>query len=95
MSRRSVEQHVATARKEALADVERMARAVLRACPSRAEFVMGMGRWFFTLHNGEVEHDAPAKARALAAYIATFDTALCLTGSPMRFTAAGPVETDW
>ena len=93
----------------ALAEVERRARLVLKRRPDLAEFVMAMGVWSFTGHDGRTveaykEHRGSGGAyryepyqwaRPLADFIGEWDDYLKLTGSPMRFTADGPVVTSW
>ena len=96
---------------EARGEIERLARAILRKKAQLHEFVMAMGTWFFTNHAGkvvehEVEHYNPVSTSPyshtprrwvapLWEFIQEWDEDLHLTGDPMRFTAEGPVITEW
>lgn len=75
--------------------VEGKARRVLRKNPHLKEFVMAMGTWLFVHRDGGVVVDTPYCARGLAKLINELDDTYHLTGHPMRFTADGPVVTDW
>lgn len=102
----------------ALAEVERLARKILKEHQNLNEFVMGMGMWEITrkigtrddsggtvvkfqtttesygLINDVVELEL-AYLKPLGDFIDEWDSVLHLTGTPMRFTADGPVVTDW
>lgn len=76
-------------------EVERLARAILKRHPSLKEFVMGMGIWgFWDKNDNSVDAD-DRRVRSLARFISKWDRFLYLSGSPMRFTADGPVVTYW
>jgi hypothetical protein len=79
------------------AEVRRRARAVLRRCPELNEFVKAMGLWVFTDHEGDslLDFDGDPRFAAVAEIICEWDHSLHLTGTPVRFTARGPVVTDW
>ena len=88
-----------SARRTALHYIERMARAMLRKHKDLGEFVMGMGTWTFNYKDRSkgriawnVKHIDNSK---LAKFIEEWDDALKLTGTPMRFTADGPIVTEW
>lgn len=87
----------------ALAEVERLARIILRKNPSLKEFVNAMGVCFFTTHDGYIvdlyEYGTGTLTRKsfkeLAYLIDEWDSILKLTGESMRFTATGDKITDW
>lgn len=82
--------------------IERKARAILRNHPDLDEYVMAMGGWFFT--GKDRSHDIstssrdyiPWYARPFERMMDAFEEMeLKVTGEPMRFTANGPVVSDW
>lgn len=88
--------------------LEREARKILRAHKRLDEFVMGMGGWFFTVKIGSkingmiveeghstILHEPPPYAEKLAEFITDCEKLFSITGTPMRFTANGPVVTEW
>jgi hypothetical protein len=97
---RQIEQLVEIASQIALAEIERIARKVLRKHKSRlTEFVMAMGSATFTHKDGTNvgtnEWESFAGMRPLDKLLDEWDETLHLTGTPMRFTADGPKVTDW
>jgi hypothetical protein len=80
----------------AMAEVERLARQVLKRCTSFDEFVMGMGIASFTLKDGRSVFTGEVKAaKKLNDFLSRWDRDLKLTGSPIRFTAEGKAYFDW
>jgi hypothetical protein len=91
--------------------VEIEARKILKTHPNLDEFVMGMGGWFFTRKIGTIGrhrmkvipeesntiYDNPKyiEHSPLANFLGEWDSDLHITGYPMRFTATGPIRTDW
>ena len=84
----------------AMKEIERIARAHLVRCNTLHEFVMCMGRHFFTDKAGNVMHcdemnlklcDCPE----LHEFINSIDNELKITGVPIRFTATGLARHDW
>lgn len=94
-ARANVRRALRDARTQALALIEECARAAMRANPKLHEFIMAMGTWFFVDATGKVIDGTPRNVRRLANIIDEFDGTLRLSGHPMRFTADGPVVTDW
>lgn len=92
-------------------EIQAEARKVLAMHPGHLnEFVMGMGTAFFTGREERSEIDdefwdaMPAPpydvdrvpgAKRLNALIDRFNEAFNVCGDPMRFTATGPVVTNW
>lgn len=93
--------HLEEMQRIALAEVERMAREIMRKHPSLREFVMAMGVWFFTQQqrhgrpDRKVDEQDVRHLAGLGRFIDSWDRVLHLTGTPMRFTVDGPVITDW
>lgn len=83
--------------KMALHELERRARVAMRRDPSAVEFVMGMGAVFFRMKNGkDADYTTSRPAlRPVFDLLAEWDDYLHLTGTPMRFTADGPVIKEW
>jgi hypothetical protein len=95
----------------ALGLIEQRARAILRKKKNLNEFVMGMGVINFTDKNGEiVDHNhqtgydeyldqsyyEPFRwAKPVTDILDEWDDYLKLTGTPMRFTADGPIIRQW
>lgn len=87
----------------ALEHVEYLARTILQQHKNLDEFVMAMGTWYFTkrVNNAAgfeiLDQDSTRylENSRLRAFIDVWDQCLKLTGQPMRFTAEGPVQTDW
>jgi len=82
--------------------VEEMARDILRKHKNLHEFIMGMGIASFNSTtkdvNGwsiSVDIDEYAYMNQLYEFICQWDEPLGITGTPMRFTADGPVITEW
>lgn len=102
-TKKRVERLLREAEGVALALLEQRARAVLRRNPQLKEFVMAMGSAHFEAHDGEQvgicmspwSHDYRKYTRPVDEVLDDFDDVLKLTGTPMRFTADGPVVTDW
>jgi hypothetical protein len=102
MLERQYDALVAEMTETALMIVEQDARVILTKHPNLNEFVMGMGGWFFTrrLVVNSIIHEGDGmpyyiKESNLAECIEKWDSLLGLTGSPMRFTAEGPVVRQW
>lgn len=91
-----ITRHYQAAVELALAEVERRARKVMREHPAMVEFVMVMGGWSFKGRDGQ-SYCAEDKGylQPLEDFISEWDQYLKLTGTPMRFTAIGPVRTQW
>lgn len=88
--------------KAALYIVEKRARAVLTEYPALHEFYMAMGVYGFRGANDSdnewfIVHDrwTNTSCKALDDFISEWDEYLKLTGTPMRFTATGPVVRQW
>ena len=88
----------------ALKELEKLARNFLRKYPDYKEFVMGMGVWSVRhnaggnyCHRDSRYHDVEPELMEIGEFIDyfeyQFDNTFC--GNPMRFTAEGPVITDW
>lgn len=79
--------------------IEIEARKILIEHPSLDEFVMAMGAATFTIKNDRRINSLWLDEREyfdeLNQFINEFDQTLHFTGSPMRFTATGPVVKDW
>lgn len=99
MSAPSLTQRYKDLQDDALAEVERQARAILRRTATLDEFVMGMGTAFFTLRSGKpstaLENSDDHRIGVLRDFIGEWDEVLRLTGAPMRFTARGEKITTW
>lgn len=83
-----------------LAAVERLARKAMKRHPKLEEFTMAMGAWFFSVPDrrrtvGADEADEFPGMLKLREFLEEWDDVLKLTGTPMRFTADGPVVRDW
>lgn len=84
----------------AVEETERLARKALREHPDVKEFVMGMGRALFVVHEDE-EHedivgvDEDDRFKELSEFLGRWDNDLRVTGIAMRFTADGPKVTEW
>lgn len=92
----------------ALEIVVHKARKILTTHPYLDEFVMCMGTWFFTRKLG-TKDDLNMLVRKgkndiaefcqymhpVRDFISEWDNAFKLTGTPIRFTATGPVVTNW
>lgn len=100
---KAVDKFYQDASDHALAYVEQEARKILAKHPNLDEFIMCMGSYFFTRKKGKMFGDdaivgTPPKyidESPLVKFIEEWDPYLKLTGAPMRFTATGPVVTDW
>lgn len=80
----------------ALKELERMARKAMREHPELTEFVMGMGIATFTDKNdNNIDCNERSYLKPLDDFFYEWDDKLGLTGTPMRFTADGPIETEW
>lgn len=92
---KDVEKLYEQAQEIALSLVEKEARKIMRKHTNIKDFVMAMGGWNFWYHDGnEVPHDLKY-LDPLQRIFQEWDDYLGLTGTPMRFTAEGPVRTDW
>lgn len=82
----------------ALAEVERMARAILVKYTNLHTFSIGMGSWGFVTQNGDHValpfENVPKYMYPLRDFIDEWDTRLYLTGQYMKFTATSPKITD-
>lgn len=83
------------AQKTALNMLEARARAILRKHRNLREFVMGMGGWGFWTTDDEPLDNETGYLKPVRDLIEQWDDALGLTGTPLRFTADGPVMTEW
>ena len=76
--------------------IELRARAYMKDNPEVKEFVMAMGS--ATFNDGKnclYDSDLPPGSEAVFDLINKYDEDYHITGVPMRFTATGPVVTDW
>jgi len=95
---------------KAAAYVEFLARKILAENPELQEFVMAMGTYFFIDRAGETVdteeqymgpdyryyiQDSDTVFAELNEFISEWDQHLKITGDAMRFTATGPVITNW
>ncbi len=81
----------------ALAEVERLARKIMRRNPKSITcFCMAMGYATFYDKNGSLD-DNDHRTRELDDFIGTWDRILHLTGTPMKIEGKwdSPVITDW
>ena len=96
---RQIRFHYDKDRKQALAEVEKMARKILVEHPNLEEFVLAMGVATFTAKEKGAEHDISTCERAymkkLDRLLCEWDEMLCLTGEGVRFTATGKRITHW
>lgn len=95
----------------ASAEIERLARKVLREHKSLKSFTMAMGTFFFEDHKGNViesydmvhnwkmdtytRKDTFLYFKPLNDFIMKWDEELKVTGDPMHFTATGEKITEW
>jgi hypothetical protein len=80
----------------ALKLIESEARKLLRNHNSLNEFVMAMGSTFFIDKHGEVVDNWRFKyIEQFTDLINDLDDRFHITGTPMRFTANGPIVTNW
>lgn len=87
--------HLREADRLALAEVERLARSIMRRHPRLHEFCMGMGSWCFWTKDGQQFDDSDLKYLSpIGNFLYEYED-LKLTGTPMRFTVDGPVVTNW
>jgi hypothetical protein len=93
--RKLLEQQYKQADETAMQIVEEIARKILRKHKKLDEFCMGMGTWFFSDYAGKLYDGDDKLAKELDDFMNEWDAYLHLTGQPMRFTADGPVITDW
>jgi flavodoxin len=91
--RKLLEQQYNAAEETALEIVEEIGRHIIRE-NDLEEFVMGMGTWCFYSEDGQIDDDDPM-IDEMKNFISEWDNYLHLTGSLMRFTADGPVITNW
>jgi hypothetical protein len=89
-----LEQQYNTAFETGLEIVEEIGRRILRE-NDLYEFVMGMGTWCFYDESDNQYSDDDCFVEDMDNFIDEWDEYLHLTGQPMRFTAYGPVITDW
>lgn len=98
-TRKIIEFHIDAARKEAIAEVERLAMKYLREHATLKEFVMENGHLFFIQNKKptiNIGHStAPKYMKALEDLIVEWNDILHITGEPMRFTAYGRKITNW
>jgi len=93
---KAMKQHLDAAYRIGLAEIERLARKILREHTNLDEFVMAMGGAFFVKKDGEHFHTWDCKYMGqLDRLITAWDDTLGLTGEPMRFTATGRKQTSW
>lgn len=94
---KTIQWHFDLAYDHAIREVERLARQILSRHATLDEFIMAMGMATFSV-KGE-EHSIGLEDRAyfkpLRDLIYQWDDSLGLTGTPMRFTADGPVVKEW
>lgn len=79
----------------ALSLIEKEARKIMRKHLNIHEFVMAMGGWDFWYHDGNPVPEDLKYLEPVRRIFDEWDSYLKLTGTPMRFTAEGPVRTDW
>lgn len=83
------------AQRQALEEVKKQARLILKRNAKFEEFVMGMGTWTFTHRNGNYVEENDKRVKVVADIIYEWDNVLKITGNSVRFTAYGPEVTDW
>jgi len=106
MAAGDIKRYYERSRREALKELELRARKAMKKHVAIKEFVMAMGTAYFVCRSEgqevllsfeeEAENFPYAKAlRPTLDLIAEWDDYLKLTGTPMRFTADGPVVKEW
>lgn len=81
--------------------VEKLAREILKTHPELSEFTMAMGAYCFSERRPAPATDIQLGGeereffKPLFDFMNDWDRVLKLSGSPMRFTAEGPVVTEW
>ena len=58
------------------------------------EYIMGMGRYLFTIKPDRDSGHVP-KCKLLEIFLNEWDSEFCFTGNPMRFKADGKIITNW
>ena len=91
---RDISYHYELACTLSIVKVEELARKILRGHKNLDEFIIAKGGWMYTDKNGNDIDDKPYM-RELSEFIDEWDNYLKITGNPMRFTADGPVVTNW
>jgi hypothetical protein len=84
-------------RKAAVDEMIRLARHALAKHPNLKEFICAMGSVFFTAHGAD-EHINPedrSYLKALDNLLTDWDGVYKLSGEGIRFTATGPIVSDW
>lgn len=93
---RQIQGHLDAATNLALAELERLARKILAKHHNLDEFFMGMGEVVFSTKDGQNFWPEDRRyTKPVARFLFNWDRILYLTGHPMRFTATGPVVTEW
>ena len=98
---KDISHHYDEACRLAIEEVERLARKILCKHRNLDEFVMAMGLAIFTekgkdfVRYGGLDLEDRAYFKPLERFLYEWDDYLKLTGAPMRFTADGPVITEW
>lgn len=92
VTEKMIEKYYMKAFNTAILLIEHRARLILKHHPELIEFIMGMGIYSWIDSNGNT---IEVNFRSIDKIIEEWDEYLHLTGNPMRFTATGPVVTDW
>lgn len=94
---RKIKQLHTEASEIASAEVIRIARKILRANADLKEFIMGMGVWSFSSHDGthNILDNDEERLNELSDFIDEWDSEIHITGEPMRFTAFGKIIRNW
>ena len=80
----------------ALQLIESEARKLMRSHSNLNEFIMAMGSTFFTDKNDDpIENWLFKYMEPFNDMVNDLDDLFHITGTPMRFTANGPIETKW
>lgn len=89
--------HIETARVIAVKLLRERARQILREHENLGEFVMAMGTAMFTVKGPGIPLSVGDRRyfKPVLDVLDKYDSILHLTGEPMRFTADGPIVTDW
>ena len=100
---RKMEEHLAkqfaTSSNLTVAIIVKHARLILKEQPELREFCMGMGTWMFETWDGKLVDGYDLKQfpdlRTFDDFMCRWDDTFKITGEPVRFTADGPLVTDW
>ena len=81
---------------EAYSEVENRVRLIMKQHKNVASFCMGMGTYMFSDKGGNIMDDNTKYFKPVIDFIGEFDSALRITGMPMKIKGFdGPLLTDW